>query len=38
MPTSFTDAFINNLSFPGRYTDAATTGLNLQVKPNGGKY
>jgi integrase len=38
MPTSFTDAFIKNLSIPGRYTDAATTGLNLQVKPNGGKY
>jgi integrase len=38
MPTSFTDAYIKNLSVPGRYTDAATAGLNLQVKPNGGKY
>jgi len=38
MPTSSTDAFIKNLSVPGRYTDAATAGRNLQVKPNGGKY
>ena len=38
MPISFTDAYIKNLSATGRYTDAATAGLNLQVKPNGGKY
>ena len=38
MPTTLTDAFIKNLSTPGRYTDAATAGLNLQVKPNLGKY
>ncbi|MEY3664225.1 MAG: hypothetical protein RLZZ153_407 [Pseudomonadota bacterium] len=38
MSTNLTDAFIKNLSTPGRYTDAATPGLNLQVKPQGGKY
>ena len=38
MGTIFTDALIKNLNTPGRYTDAATPGLNLQVKPNGGKY
>ena len=38
MSTTLTDVFIKNLCTPGRYTDAATTGLNLQVKANGGKY
>lgn len=38
MSTTLTDAFIKSLCTPGRYTDAATTGLNLQVKANGGKY
>lgn len=38
MSTTLTDAFIKNLCIPGRYTDAATTGLNLQIKANGGKY
>jgi integrase len=38
MPAAFTDNFIKNLSSPGRYTDPATPGLNLQVKPNRGKY
>ena len=38
MSTTLTDVFIKNLCTPGRYTDAATTGLNLRVKPNGGKY
>jgi integrase len=38
MPTTLTDALIRSLSTPGRYTDAAAAGLNLQVKPNGGKY
>lgn len=38
MPTSFTDSFIRNLSAPGRYTDASTPGLNLQVKSSNGKY
>lgn len=38
MPTSFTDPLIRNLSAAGRYTDASTPGLNVQVKPNGGKY
>lgn len=38
MSTTLTDVFIKNLRTPGRYTDAATTGLNLQVKPKGGKY
>jgi integrase len=38
MSTTLTDVFIKKLCTPGRYTDAATTGLNLQVKANGGKY
>lgn len=38
MTAAFTDTFIKNLSTPGRYTDPATPGLNLQVKPNRGKY
>lgn len=36
MKTVFTDAFIKNLKQPGRYTDAATVGLNFNVKSNGG--
>ena len=38
MKQVFTDAFIRNLTKPGRYTDGQTKGLNLQVKKNGGKY
>ena len=38
MKTTFTDPFIKNLNQPGRFTDAATTGLNLNIKANGGKY
>lgn len=38
MSTTLTDAFIKSLCTPGTYTDAATTGLNLQVKANGGKF
>ena len=38
MSTAFTDTFIRNIKDLGRYTDAATQGLNLQVKPSGGKY
>jgi integrase len=38
MSTNLTDAFTKNLSTPGRYTDAATPCLNLQVKSNGAKY
>lgn len=38
MAIAFTDAFIKNLSLTGRHTDASTKGLNIQVKPNGGKY
>ena len=29
MKTVFTDAYIKSIKKPGRYTDAATTGLNL---------
>jgi len=36
MKNVFTDAFIKNLKKPGRYTDAATVGLNFNVKNNGG--
>jgi integrase len=36
--TVFTDAFIKNIKQSGRYTDAATTGLNLNVKGKGGGY
>ena len=38
MSTTFSDSFIRNIKTAGRYTDAATQGLNLQVKANGGKY
>lgn len=38
MKTVFTDAYIKNIKQAGRYTDAATTGLNLNVKKNGGGY
>jgi integrase len=38
MSTAFSDSFIRNIKPAGRYTDAATQGLNLQVKSNGGKY
>jgi integrase len=38
MSTVFSDSFIRNIKTTGRYTDAATQGLNLQVKANGGKY
>lgn len=38
MRNSFTDKFIKHLTLPGRYTDGATTGLNIQVKKGGGKY
>ena len=38
MSTAFSDSFIRNIKTTGRYTDAATQGLNLQVKSNGGKY
>ena len=38
MKTVLTDAYIKNIKQPGRYTDAATTGLNFNVKTNGGGY
>lgn len=38
MKTVLTDAFIKNIKRAGRYTDAATTGLNFNVKSNGGGY
>jgi hypothetical protein len=38
MSNAFSDSFIRNIKTVGRYTDAATQGLNLQVKANGGKY
>lgn len=38
MSTVLTDTFIRNLKSVGRYTDAATIGLNIQVKSGGGKY
>jgi len=38
MKQGFTDALIKNLTQPGRYTDAQTRGLNLQVKKGGGRY
>ena len=38
MSAAFSDRFIRNIKTTGRYTDAATQGLNLQVKVNGGKY
>ena len=38
MKTVFTDAYIKSVKQSGRYTDAATTGLNLNIKSNGGGY
>ena len=38
MRNAFSDSFIRNIKTTGRYTDAATQGLNLQVKANGGKF
>jgi integrase len=38
MKQGFTNALVKNLKQPGRYTDAQTKGLNLQVKRGGGKY
>lgn len=38
MSSAFTDTYIRNLKNVGRYTDAATQGLNLQIKARGGKY
>ena len=38
MKQAFTDTFIKNLKTPGRYTDAAIAGLNLNIKPSGGGY
>ena len=38
MKIVFTDPYVKNLTAVGRYTDASTTGLNLNVKKNGGKY
>lgn len=38
MKKVFTDAFIKNIKQSGRYTDAATTGLNLNIKCKGGGY
>ena len=34
----FTDAFIKNIKQAGRYTDAATSGLNFNVKNSTGGY
>jgi integrase len=38
MSFAFTDTYIKNVKSIGRYTDATTQGLNLQVKKAGGKY
>lgn len=38
MKTVFTDAFIKNINKAGRYTDAATSGLNINIKLNGRGY
>ncbi|PHY05063.1 MAG: integrase [Alcaligenaceae bacterium] len=38
MKTGFTDPYVKNLTQPGRYTDATTHGLNLNIKSNGRKY
>lgn len=35
---AFTDPYIKNLTAYGRYTDASTPGLNLNIKSNGRKY
>lgn len=37
MQTPLTDAFVKNIDKPGRYTDGATKGLNLNLK-DGRKY
>lgn len=34
MKTNFTDTFCKNIQTPGRYSDPATKGLNLNVKGN----
>jgi integrase len=38
MKTGFTDPYVKSLKDPGRYTDLAVTGLNLNIKQRGGKY
>ena len=38
MKTGFTDPYVKNLKTPGRYTDAAVSGLNLNIKRQCGKY
>ncbi len=38
MKTGFTDPYVKSLKAPGRYTDAAVSGLNLNIKRQGGKY
>ncbi len=38
MKTVFTDAFIKYIKQAGRYTDAATSGLNFNVKNSSGGY
>lgn len=38
MKTVFTDVYIKNIKQPGRYTDAATSGLNFNIKGNGRGY
>jgi hypothetical protein len=38
MKTGFTDPYVKNLKAPGRYTDPAVSGLNLNIKRQGGKY
>ena len=38
MKNRFTDPYVKNLTQPGRYTDASTPGLNLNIKRNGRKY
>ena len=38
MKTVFTEAYIKSVKQSGRYTDAATTGLNLNIKKKGGGY
>jgi integrase len=38
MKIAFTDPYIKSLTQPGRYTDATTLGLNLNIKKNDRKY
>ena len=38
MKIVFTDAYIKSIKQSGRYTDGATTGLNLNIKSKGGGY